>query len=146
MSFQIGMMAFSAFTQMQGIQSQKRAEQARANSLERQSYDEMKRSQLGAQQDHNDRIAAFRDYEESVVLASGGRNDRSITAITESARNKSVDALQRSSIRFAGQQAKSAMQGDNARLDRAFASVNARNKSVGLMMQTGMRMYEVSCE
>ena len=146
MSFQIGMMAFSAFTQMQGIQSQKRAEQARANSLERQSYDEMKRSQLGAQQDHNDRIAAFRDYEESVVLASGGRNDRSITAITESARNKSVDALQRSSIRFAGQQAKSAMQGDNARLDRAFASVNARNKSIGLMMQTGMRMYEVSGE
>jgi len=144
MSFQIGMMAFSAFTQMQGIQSQKRAEQARANSLERQSYDEMKRSQLGAQQDHNDRIAAFRDYEESVVLASGGRNDRSITAITESARNKSVDALQRSSIRFAGQQAKSAMQGDNARMDRAYASINARNKSVGLMMQTGMRMYQVT--
>lgn len=144
MSFQIGMMAISAFSQMQGIRSQKRAEQARANALERQSYDEMKRAELGAQQDHNDRIAAFRDYEESVVLASGGRSDRSITAITESAREKSVDALQRSSIRFAGQQAKSAMQGDNARMDRAYASINARNKSVGLMMQTGMRMYQVT--
>lgn len=146
MSFQIGMMAISAFSKMQGIRSQKRAEQARANALERQSYDEMKRAELGAQQDHNDRIAAFRDYEESVVLASGGRSDRSITAITESAREKSVDALQRSSIRFAGQQAKSAMQGDNARMDRAYASINARNKSVGLMMQTGMRMYEVAGE
>lgn len=144
MSFQIGMMAISAFSQMQSIRSQKRAEQARANAIERQSYDEMKRAELGAQQDHNDRIAAFRDYEESVVLASGGRSDRSITAITESAREKSVDALQRSSIRFAGQQAKSAMQGDNARMDRAYASINARNKSVGLMMQTGMRMYQVT--
>ena len=94
MSLPLAGMAFSAFTQYQGIQSQKRAEQARANSLERQSYDEMKRSQLGAQQDHNDRIAQFRDYEESVVLAGGGRNDRSITAITESARDKSVDAHQ----------------------------------------------------
>ena len=37
MSLMLAGMAFSAFTQYQGIQSQKRAEQARANSLERQT-------------------------------------------------------------------------------------------------------------
>lgn len=143
MSFQIGMMVAAGMLQMQGASAQASAQAAQANAIERQTYEEMKRAQLGALQDHNKRIQAFADYEESVLLASRGRQDRSVKAIMEDARQRSTEELSSARVVALGQQSLLARKGDVARADRAAAYAGLQQQQMGTLLNLGMKMYQV---
>jgi len=143
MGFNVGLMLFSAALQMQGASSQARAQAAQANAMERQTYEEMKRAQLGALQDHNKRIEAFADYEESVLLASRGRQDRSVESIMKDARKRSAEELSSSRVVALGQQSLLARRGDVARADRASAYAGLQQQQMGTLLNLSMKMYQV---
>ena len=143
MGFNIGMMVLSGVMQMQGRSAQAQAQAAQANAIERQTFDEMKRAQLGALQDHNRRIQAFADYEESVLLASAGRQDRSVQAILKAGKSKSRDELSSARVVALGQQSLLARKGDVARADRAAAYAGLQSDQMGTLMNLGMKMYDV---
>ena len=143
MSFQIAMMAAGAFITSQGISARTGAKVAAANSLERQNYEEMKRAKLGGIIDHNKRVEQFRAYEDMLVLAGGGRQDRSIKSIQQSAKTKSLEAMQSSQIKTLGQMSVFARRSDEARLDRYAARSEGRNAQMMNMVNVGMKMYTV---
>lgn len=126
-----------------GIQDEKAALVGAANSRERQNYEEMKRSQLGALQDHNDRVSAFNEYEQSLILTTA-RQDRSIKAIRKSAEEKARMGIDASRIRSLGQQARFAMAADQARMDRDAARRAARNKTMQNFLNAGTKMYQIT--
>lgn len=144
MAFNPGMMIFSAAVQMMGRNQQAAAEKGRANAIERQTFEEQKRARLGALQDHNARLEAYAEYQESVLLASSGRQDRSIAAIQEKAREQQVSALDAARIRTLGEQAALSMKGDVARADRSAAGSGGFFDNLGTMASLGLRLKEVT--
>lgn len=144
MSFNIGMMVLSGFMAMQGRSAQASAQAAQANAVERQTFDEMKRAQLGALQDHNRRVESFAEYEESVLLASTGRQDRSVQAILKSGKQKSREELSSARVVALGQQSLLARKGDVARADRAAAYAGLQQDQMGTMLNLGMKLYQVT--
>jgi hypothetical protein len=144
MSFNVGMMVLSGFMQMQGRSAQASAQAAQANAIERQTYDEMKRAQLGALQDHNRRVESFAEYEESVLLASRGRQDRSVQAILKAGKQKSREELSSARVVALGQQSMLARRGDVARADRAAAYAGLQQDQMGTMLNLGMKLYQVT--
>ena len=143
MGFNIALMAAGAFITSQGISARTGAKVAAANSLERQNYEEMKRAKLGGIIDHNKRVEQFRAYEDMLVLAGGGRQDRSIKAIQQSAKSKSLEAMQSSQIKTLGQMSVFASRSEQARLDRSAARSEGRNAQMMNMVSMGMKMYTV---
>ena len=143
MGFNIALMAAGAFITSQGISARTGAKVAAANSLERQNYEEMKRAKLGGIIDHNKRVEQFRAYEDMLVLAGGGRQDRSIKAIQQSAKSKSLEAMQSSQIKTLGQMSVFASRSEHARLDRSAARSEGRNAQMMNMVSMGMKMYTV---
>lgn len=144
MSFNIGMMVLSGFMAMQGRSAQASAQAAQANAVERQTFDEMKRAQLGALQDHNRRVESFAEYEESVLLASRGRQDRSVQAILKASKQKSREELSSARVVALGQQSLLARKGDVARADRAAAYAGLQQDQMGTMLNLGMKLYQVT--
>lgn len=144
MSFNIGMMVLSGFMAMQGRSAQASAQAAQANAVERQTFDEMKRAQLGALQDHNRRVESFAEYEESVLLASKGRQDRSVQAILKAGKQKSREELSSARVVALGQQSMLARRGDVARADRAAAYAGLQQDQMGTMLNLGMKLYQVT--
>ena len=144
MSFNIGMMVLSGFMAMQGRSAQASAQAAQANAVERQTYDEMKRAQLGALQDHNRRVESFAEYEESVLLASKGRQDRSVQAILKAGKQKSREELSSARVVALGQQSLLARKGEVARADRAAAYAGLQQDQMGTMLNLGMKLYQVT--
>lgn len=144
MSFNIGMMVLSGFMQMQGRSAQASAQAAQANAVERQTFDEMKRAQLGALQDHNRRVESFAEYEESVLLASRGRQDRSVQAILKAGKQKSREELSSARVVALGQQSMLARRGDVARADRAAAYAGLQQDQMGTLLNLGMKLYQVT--
>lgn len=144
MSFNIGMMVLSGFMQMQGRSAQASAQAAQANAVERQTFDEMKRAQLGALQDHNKRVESFAEYEESVLLASRGRQDRSVQAILKAGKQKSREELSSARVVALGQQSMLARRGDVARADRAAAYAGLQQDQMGTLLNLGMKLYQVT--
>ena len=143
MGLNFALMAAGAFITSQGISARTGAKVAAANSLERQNYEEMKRAKLGGIIDHNKRVEQFRAYEDMLVLAGGGRQDRSIKAIQQSAKTKSLEAMQSSQIKTLGQMSVFAGRSDQARLDRYAARSEGRNAQMMNMVNVGMKMYMV---
>jgi hypothetical protein len=143
MAFEIAVMAAGFLLTQKGIQDEKAALVGAANSRERQNYEEMKRSQLGALQDHNARVAAFDEYEQSVLLTTA-RQDRSIKSITKTAKGKARKGMAASEIRALGQQARFATAAEQARMDRDFAKRSARNKTMQNFLNVGMKMHQVT--
>jgi|5_EtaG_2_1085323.scaffolds.fasta_scaffold36847_2 hypothetical protein len=143
MAIEIAMMAAGFLLTQKGIQDEKAALVGAANSRERQNYEEMKRSQLGALQDHNARVQAFNEYEQSVLLTTT-RQDRSIKAITQTAETKARKGMAASEIRALGQQARFATAAEQARMDRSAAKRSARNKTMQNFLNLGMKMHSVT--
>lgn len=140
----IALMAAGAFITSQGISARTRAKVAGANSLERQNYEEMKRAKLGGLIDHNKRVEQFRAYEEMLVLAGQGRQDRSIKAIQQGAKTKSLEAMQSAQIRTLGQMSVSARRSEQAAIDRTAAINQGRTDQMMNMVNMGMKMYSVT--
>ena len=103
----------------------------------------MKRSQLGALQDHNARVSAFNEYEQSVTLTTA-RQDRSIKAIRKSAKDKARMGMSASEIRSLGQQARFSLAADQARIDRDAAKRAARNKTMQNFLNAGTKMHQIT--
>jgi len=143
MAFDIALMAAGAFITSQGISARTGAKVAAANSLERQNYEEMKRAKLGGIIDHNKRVEQFRAYEDMLVLAGQGRQDRSIKAIRTGAKTKSLDAMQSAQIRTLGQMSVFAGRSQQAALDRSAAQAEGRNAQMMNAISFGMKMYQV---
>jgi len=143
MGFNIALMAAGAFITSQGISARTGAKVAAANSLERQNYEEMKRAKLGGIIDHNKRVEQFRAYEDMLVLAGQGRQDRSIKAIRTGAKTKSLDAMQSAQIRTLGQMSVFAGRSQQAALDRSAAQAEGRNAQMMNAISFGMKMYQV---
>ena len=108
MAFEIALMAAGAFITSQGIKAKERAQIDSARMMQRQNFQEMKRAQLGGLIDHNNRVEQFRQYENLLVLAGQGRQDRSIKSIRKAAATKSAEAIQQAEIRTLGQMSLSA--------------------------------------
>ena len=117
--------------------------QSNANNKERQTYEEMKRSQLGALQDQNRRRRSFAEYEESVLIASAGRQDRSVNAIRKRAKELNTEELKGISLKAAGQQSLLARQGDNARVEANAAIAEARSSNMQSAIGLGIQMHQI---
>ena len=95
MAFEIALMAAGAFITSQGITARERAQVDSARMLQQQNYQEMKRAELGGLIDHNNRVEQFRQYENLLVLAGQGRQDRSINAIRKEASKKKTQRMKK---------------------------------------------------
>lgn len=143
-------MSFMAFgllaSTVLGMQANNQAASyAEANAInkERQTYEEMKRSQIGAMQDQNRRRRNFAEYEESVLLASGGRQDRSVDAIKKRAKELNTEELKGISLKSLGQQSLLARQGDNARVEANAAIAEAKTSNMQSAIGLGIQMHQI---
>ena len=143
MSFMAFGLVASTVLSMQATSNAGAYAEANAINKERQTYEEMKRSQLGAMQDQNRRRRNFAEYEESVLLASGGRQDRSVDAIKKRAKELNTQELKGISLKSLGQQSLLARQGDNARVEANAAIAEAKNSNMQSALGLGIQMHQL---
>tara|TARA_A100001388_G_C28771002_1_gene503810 strand:- start:772 stop:1206 length:435 start_codon:yes stop_codon:yes gene_type:complete len=144
MAWDIALMAAGAFITSQGIKSKERAQVDSARMMQRQNFQEMKRAQLGGLIDHNNRVEQFRQYENLLVLAGQGRQDRSIKSIRKAAATKSAEAMQQAQIRTLGQMSLSATRSEQAMMDERFARSSARNQQMMNIIGAGLKFSTVT--
>ena len=139
----MGLLLASAAIQTIGSSSKASASVAASGSIERQAYDDFKRAELGAIQDHNARVAAFREYEESVLISSAYRQDRSVDAILRGAAKASREELRTAQLGALGQQSLLALKGERARMDASAARQAGRTEFLETAVTTGLRLHEL---